>query len=150
MMDFIAQLTNIFWLKLIAILVALPLSFFLFRKWTHWALLWLSFFFMQGVVWFAKYLIGRQRPVGDHLITNPSFPSGAAADAGFLAAYLTIFYPKYWLVWHGLGFAVVFLRVYAGAHYVMDVVVGYALGIVLVWLIHRFFGFARPRLSRIL
>lgn len=72
--------------------------------------------------------------MGDHLLLSPSFPSGVAADAGFLAMTLSLLYPKYWVLWHLGGVGIALLRVYSGAHCFGDVIGGYLIGVLVVGL----------------
>jgi len=146
MLTIFATFFNHLWIGLIGLLIAIPLSACLLKTRKEWLGLWSGFFVMQSLVWGTKYLIGRLRPVGNHMLTTPSFPSGVAADAGFLAMYLTIIYPKYWLLWQILGIGISSLRVYNGAHYWSDVIAGYLLGSLTILMIHRWAKFSAPGL----
>jgi len=83
---------------------------------------------MQGLVWILKFYFDVARPAGEHGLESPSFPSGGAADAGFLAFYLSILFPKYWLIFQLLGIFGASLRVISGAHFMVDVFAGYLIG----------------------
>jgi undecaprenyl-diphosphatase len=57
-----------------------------------------------------------------------SFPSNHAANTAALAAFLHVLYPKSgWISWPIVAL-IGFARVYVGAHYVTDVLGGWALG----------------------
>ncbi len=144
MLDKLATLFNHLWIGLLGLSIAIPLSARLLKTRKEWVGLWTSFFIMQGIVWSIKYLVNRLRPIGNHVLTNPSFPSGVAADAGFLAMYLTLIYPKYWPLWQTLGIGMSLLRVYNGAHYWSDIVVGYLLGSLIILIAHRWAIFQTP------
>lgn len=92
----------------------------------------------------TKYLIRRRRPEGDwgsiYRRTDPhSFPSGHAARA-FLILVLGIVFAPVWFViavviWAPL---VCLARVMMGVHYLSDVIVGAAVGVVwgvIIWLV---------------
>ena len=143
--DFIGQLLNNLWFGLVVVLVALVVSAALFHNWQYWLRLWGAFLLMQVVVWTIKLFVVRPRPIGDHGIASPSFPSGVAADAGFVAAFLSLQYPKYSALWHSIGIAGALLRVYVDAHYVSDVVVGYLIGVLIVRTTQE--AFCRPSMS---
>lgn len=100
-------------------------------------MVWITFIVMQGVVWAIKYLIHTERPAGNHHLTNPGFPSGVAADMGFLATYASLLYPKYWFLWHSVGISISLLRLYNGAHYWTDVVGGYFIGVVVIQIMKK-------------
>ena len=138
-LNYIAQFFNNYWFGVLILPLVLWLTAYQLKNRKSWLLLWGTFILMQIVVWTMKFAIDSQRPIGNHALDNPSFPSGVAADAGFFATYLSIVYPKYWIVWQSLGIIIATLRIYIGAHYVGDVVVGYVLGVVIFLLAHRIF-----------
>lgn len=84
-----------------------------------------------------KFAVGRTRPDGERKRSNASFPSSHAASAVSMA----------WVLarrWRRLGFllwplvtAVAWSRVYLNRHYLSDVVVGIAIGLLCTWAILR-------------
>lgn len=96
------------------------------------------------VVQGLKYGIARPRPlrefaplihagalhinvIGDALRSR-SFPSGHAQAAASVGVYLLCLYPHRWF-WWGAGIALAgFARVYAGAHFPLDVLIGICIG----------------------
>ncbi|MDD4352096.1 MAG: phosphatase PAP2 family protein [Candidatus Gracilibacteria bacterium] len=141
MLQSLSDSLNYYWTGLVFLPLVLLLTFYQLKNKKKWFLFWSSFVFMQALVWILKFAVASQRPLGVHMLKNPSFPSGVAADAGFFAMYLSFLYPKYWILWHSFGICVSLLRVYSGAHYVIDIVFGYLLGICLVLLAQRLFKF---------
>jgi undecaprenyl-diphosphatase len=86
-----------------------------------------------------KMLIGRQRPC--QVLTQIhelvgcggafSMPSNHAMNSGTVVAFLVMLYPSLgWFLWPFLGLIGI-SRVYLGAHYVTDVLVGAGLGALL-------------------
>lgn len=91
-----------------------------------------------------KQLIGRQRPpeVTRLVIeTSPAFPSGHSVAAAALAAAVLFFLRSRVLaVLLGVNaLAVGLTRLYLGVHWLSDVLAGYALGILVVWMMSRVF-----------
>jgi len=103
-----------------------------------------------GIMHILKDLISRPRPAGEHLTyaTGFSFPSGHAmismAFYGFLAYLLWINLPTKGGRW-GAGLLGVLIlsigisRVYLNVHYASDVLAGFLLGGLLVWLFARLY-----------
>jgi undecaprenyl-diphosphatase len=126
------------------------------------------------VVHILKYAIGRARPPlydqegilgfdpfnGDFLYQ--SFPSAHAAHIGALFAALALLFPRFRLVFVGLGLWLAATRIIIGVHYPSDVAAGLALGAWFAFatsiLLARFGlvfsvgrdGWPMPRLGRIL
>jgi undecaprenyl-diphosphatase len=92
-----------------------------------------------------KLLTDRPRPYvahpEQHPLTNPvldvSFPSGHAATAFAGATALARFLPGSAVPLYLVAAAVAWSRVYVGAHYVSDVIVGSALGVATTLLLLR-------------
>jgi undecaprenyl-diphosphatase len=117
-----------------ALIIAWFLSTSPWKKWESVELLGISL--MAALVMGIKFLVRRKRPEGEwgsiYRNTDPhSFPSGHAARS-FLIATLALGIVPGWLVvilWFWAP-SVAVARVAMGVHYVSDVVVGAALGIV--------------------
>lgn len=106
--------------------------------WKEWAVVQLvGISLLAALVMSIKFLVRRKRPEGEwgsiYRNTDPhSFPSGHAARAFLIAAVTTGLGPA-WLaivlwIWAPL---VALARVAMGLHYVSDVVVGAALGMII-------------------
>ncbi len=108
---------------------------------------------------FLKQLIERERPfvsVGPEIelrgtpVEGLGFPSGHATTAFAFAVLLIAFLPRRWRLVPVLGaFAVAVIRLYAGAHNVLDVVGGAAVGTIyasVLWfmILNRFARAERP------
>ena len=117
-----------------ALIIAWFLSTSPWKKWESVELLGISL--MAALVMGIKFLVRRKRPEGEwgsiYRNTDPhSFPSGHAARS-FLIATLALGIVPGWLaviLWFWAP-SVAVARVAMGVHYVSDVVVGAALGIV--------------------
>jgi undecaprenyl-diphosphatase len=62
-------------------------------------------------------------------VNSPSFPSNHAANAAALATLATLFMPRLGLPAVALAMLVGYSRIYVGAHYPLDILVGGVLGI---------------------
>ncbi|MCZ2128106.1 MAG: phosphatase PAP2 family protein [Anaerolineales bacterium] len=122
------------------------LWFFSDSAWRHWQTV--VFFGMGGlaaVVLAVKFLVKRKRPEGEwggiYRNSDPhSFPSGHAARA-FLIAVVSSALAPLWLaallwLWAPL---VALARVAMGVHYLSDILVGAALGVLVAWLGFQFY-----------
>lgn len=99
---------------------------------------------------FLKVVIGRARPDGYELLQLDtfSFPSGHATAAmalyGFLAYVLSSTYPKYRvLIWSVSIFLILLIgisRVYLGVHFPSDIVGGYLVGLLWIFIGARVMG----------
>jgi undecaprenyl-diphosphatase len=94
-----------------------------------------------GVVWIAKHVVARPRPLGIIAETGYSFPSGHALMASiFFPLILYFFKHKIPVGWKrntflGVGvllmLAIVLSRPYIGVHYLSDVIAGLLIGILI-------------------
>ena len=84
-----------------------------------------------------KMAVNRARPDGDRTRPNSSFPSSHAANAAALALVLGLRWrrlaPLFWF----LAALVSYSRMYLNRHFLSDVLVGVAIGVVLGWLTLR-------------
>lgn len=119
------------------------LLFLLFKKW-KWAgisiaLLGLVFANVLDIVVNAiKPVFARPRPMNSNLpfevilrVPVPggfSFPSGHAADAFFIAVFLSTFIPQGRWIFLVLAFLTAYSRIYCGIHYPLDALAGGAVG----------------------
>ncbi len=115
--------------------------------WKEWAVVqFVGISLLAALVISIKFLVRRRRPEGEwggiYRNTDPhSFPSGHAARS-FLIAVVATGLSSSWLaivlwIWAPL---VALARVAMGVHYVSDVVVGAALGIVFALICLQFYG----------
>jgi undecaprenyl-diphosphatase len=92
------------------------------------------------VVEVTKRTFNRTRPDGEQKRSNASFPSSHAANAFALAAVFAKRWrrlaPAFW-IWAS---AVALSRMYLNRHFLSDVVVGAAVGVLCTWLIARWLG----------
>ena len=122
------------WFWAIGLLILWVMSDSFWKEWAVVQLVGISL--LAALVMSIKFLVRRKRPAGEwgsiYRNTDPhSFPSGHAARA-FLIAVVTTGLGPAWLavvlwVWAPL---VALARVAMGLHYVSDVVVGAALGMI--------------------
>jgi undecaprenyl-diphosphatase len=82
----------------------------------------------------AKHSVGRMRPDGSRKRSNSSFPSSHAANAFALAAVFARRWRRPALAFWGTALLVSFSRMYLNRHFLSDVVVGAALGVLFAWL----------------
>lgn len=96
-----------------------------------------------------KALIGRERPpIAEQLLYhfNPSMPSGHAVAAFALATVISYLSTHAWvqqLAWC-VAVLVALSRLYVGVHWLSDVLVGGAMGVIAVWLIWSACRFNQP------
>ncbi|MEK7669578.1 MAG: phosphatase PAP2 family protein [Patescibacteria group bacterium] len=142
------------YLMVIGITFLSALSFYIHRHYQRILPLLITIGGSAGTVYLLKHLFYRARPVAEalYLETSSSFPSGHATMA--MALYGFIFY----IIWsysvkdsrdkhHSLHkFLIIFLailillvgvsRLYLGVHYLSDVLAGYVIGLVWLWISH--------------
>ncbi|MBI3315647.1 MAG: phosphatase PAP2 family protein [Candidatus Omnitrophica bacterium] len=104
----------------------------------------LCIFVVSALVLVLKDLIHRPRPIlmFSHLrlighAYGGSMPSGHAATFAAWAAFMILFLKRSKFLWVFIAFLGGLARVYQGAHYPSDVLVGWGLGLSTVWLIYR-------------
>ena len=125
-------------------------SLFLWQeKKRKWILpLWLTLFLSVIVSFILKFLIQRERPFqqgivsvlsvlekSSHLIWNFSFPSFQAMLAFCAIPILSKEFPKFKYVWIIFAVLVAFSRVYFGLHFLSDVIFGGIIGLALGYLV---------------
>lgn len=84
-----------------------------------------------------KRLTFRARPDGEHKRSNASFPSSHAANALAVAAVLGRRWRRGAPLFYAGAATVAFSRMYLNRHYLSDVVVGAAIGLLCAWLAER-------------
>ncbi|NWG02292.1 MAG: phosphatase PAP2 family protein [Syntrophaceae bacterium] len=93
----------------------------------------------SAVIYGLKFLIQRQRPFffletapkilkGPGEILDPSFPSAHAAFSFMMATLLTLWFPRYRILFFVLAAFIGWTRIYLGLHFPTDAVVGGLLG----------------------
>ena len=92
------------------------------------------------VVEVTKRAVNRTRPDGESKPSNASFPSSHAANAFALAAVFARRWRRLGVVFWIWAAAVAWSRVYLHRHYLSDIVIGAAVGILCTWLIARWLG----------
>ncbi len=114
------------------------------------------------IVHILKELVQRPRPLAEPLFEaininvcgrglcgKNSFPSGHSQAAFSIAAVLSGYYKKRWLLFYLLAGLTAFSRVYIGVHYPFDIVAGGTIGYIfakLALLISQRFNFKRRRI----
>lgn len=93
---------------------------------------------------FSKKFLGRPRPDPmNHLVeeTNHSLPSGHSVGAAAFAMVITLLVHRWWvgLVWI-FAILVGLSRLYVGVHWPSDLLVGWVLGVLTVFVIYRLFS----------
>jgi len=90
------------------------------------------------VVTLIKYAVRRRRPQppGEFVAFRYdaySFPSGHAARMASLALGAAFFFPAFGWLGVGLALGVALARVAVGVHYLSDILIGLAVGLVVTW-----------------
>ena len=98
-----------------------------------------SWLLTAGVTMTLKWIVNRPRPYTSYPsdlvclqpLVDPSFPSGHTSLCFATATTLSLFYPRWYVVVPAFAWAigVGYSRLYVGAHYPTDVVVGAMVGI---------------------
>jgi len=70
-------------------------------------------------------------------LTGKSFPSGHAANNMAVATVLLLFYPRRGWIYLPIALLIAYSRIYTGAHWPLDVLVGMLLGVAGGWLAVR-------------
>jgi membrane-associated phospholipid phosphatase len=100
------------------------------------------------VVETLKWCVHRTRPDGDTRRANSSFPSSHAANALALAWMLSRRWPRLRIPFMTLALLVCYSRMYLHRHYLSDVLVGAALGLVIAVLVCRLWPALDPAARR--
>lgn len=91
-----------------------------------------------------KRSTNRTRPDGDQKRSNASFPSSHAANAAALAMVLSARWGRLkWAFWLA-ALTVAWSRVYLNRHFLSDIVVGVAIGVLCAWWVGRRMRPKRP------
>jgi len=104
----------------------------------------------SAILYGLKFLVKRERPLfllemasklaaGPGEILDPSFPSGHAAYAFMMATLLSVWLPKYRVIFLILAGFIGWTRIYLGLHYPTDVIVGGLLGYAITRLLQHYF-----------
>jgi undecaprenyl-diphosphatase len=135
--------------KYFIVLLAILLSYLVYRYWTKDSFLlkvfWVAFGMNMLSGFATKYFVGRDRPLGAEIYEGftYSFPSGHSLASFFMYGFIAFFFfnmrsvsKKIRYVAAGVSFLIIILvgisRLYLGVHYLSDVVGGYLFG--LFWL----------------
>ena len=84
-----------------------------------------------------KRAVNRTRPDGEQKRSNASFPSSHAANAAAIAWVFSRRWRRLAPAFWALAVTVAWSRVYLDRHYLSDVIVGFAIGLVSGWLAPR-------------
>ena len=90
----------------------------------------------------------RARPDGEHKRSNASFPSSHAANAAAIAWVFSQRWRRLAPVFWVMAVTVAFSRMYLNRHYLSDVVVGFAIGLLCGWLAPRIVAWLRAMRAR--
>jgi|GEM_PF-1333572 len=115
-----------------------------------------SLILTNALVRVVKVILGRSRP--DIFLTNgiyhlklisfqrvfSSLPSGHAATIAVIMGFLAARYPRYSLFYICLSVITSLCRVFIGAHYLSDVLVGNFLGFYISWILYYHFQVENP------
>ena len=110
----------------------------------------ISFFISAVFAWFLaqffKYIIAHPRPYDAFTNIHPlitetgsSFPSGHATFFAALATSVYLYHKRAGIVLWICALAIGFARILAGVHFPVDILGGYALGILIAILFHKMF-----------
>ena len=100
-----------------------------------------------GIASLVKYTVNRERPYNRYsdilnksrtINLGPSFPSGHTASVFNTATFLSLSYPKWYIIVPSFIYAtaVAYSRMYLGVHYPSDVIAGAVLGAGTTYLTH--------------
>jgi undecaprenyl-diphosphatase len=118
------------------VVLTVTLFIYLFYRIRQFFVILVSSLATYTTVFMLKEIIARPRPeyiINEMVLDSStnSFPSAHAAITFLLALMLTRYYPKYAIVFWSVAVLTSFSRIYAGAHYLTDVLAGAALGLVM-------------------
>jgi undecaprenyl-diphosphatase len=127
-----------------AVFVFIILSFVFTRERKVFRHLFLLYGIQSAVIYSLKFLIHRKRPFlflemtsklskGPGEILDPSFPSAHAAFSFMMAYILSIWFPRYRLLFFIFAGFISWTRIYLGLHYPTDVILGAFLGYGITW-----------------
>lgn len=111
----------------------------------------------SGIVYALKFLIHRQRPFvfletasklskGPGEILDPSFPSAHAVFSFMMATLLSVWFPRYRVIFFVFAGFIGWTRIYLGLHYPTDVIAGALIG----YMMTKFFLHYSPLRSKAL
>lgn len=139
--------TNFGSTKIVVALVLLTSLYLFIRKHQYDLLtLWITVVGSEGTTWMLKKITDRPRPLDAlYLEDSASFPSGHATAAvafyGFICYLLVKNMTKTWQKYLTITLTAIFAlalgfsRLYLGVHYLSDVVAGYLIGGIGLWVV---------------
>jgi undecaprenyl-diphosphatase len=138
-----------------AVIFFIILSWILTKKKKVLRSLILLYAIQSAIIYGLKFLIQRQRPLlflemtsknskGPGEILDPSFPSAHATFSFMMATLLSIWFPRYRVIFFIVAGFIGWTRIYLGLHYPTDVIAGAVLG----YGITKLFLFYNPSLVR--
>lgn len=98
----------------------------------------------NAIVEGLKRGVNRARPDGEHKRSNASFPSSHAANAATIAWVFSRRWRRLAPAFWAAALTVAYSRMYLNRHYLSDVLVGLAIGMVCAWLAPRLMRLMAP------
>jgi len=123
----------------IAVVFFILVSWFLTRQKRLFLCLVLLYGIQSFVIYSLKYLAKRERPLfflemapglakGPGEILDPTFPSAHTVFSFMMATVLSIWFPRYRIIFYLAAGFIGWTRIYLGLHYPTDVIAGALLG----------------------